>query len=175
VRTFFVVALAAVLVISFGIATGSQTLSRSSAANQTSRASQPNTFQGVWQAVEVILTGPAARKLKPLPNLTFFAATHYSRTHVSAVAPLPILADPAKATADELRATWGPFVGEAGTYETSGDRITLRPIIAKNPAAIGTSIVYSYKFEADTLLLTAVSDRSGPVRYPETIRLTRVE
>ena len=31
--------------------------------------------------------------------------------------PRPVLADAAKADADELRATWGPFVAEAGTYE----------------------------------------------------------
>ena len=42
-----------------------------------------------------------------------------------------------KATADELRAAWGPFVGEAGTYEvTTGNVITMRPIAAKNPAAM---------------------------------------
>ena len=82
-----------------------------------------------------------------------------------------MLADPAKATADQLRATWGPFVGEAGAYEITGNMITLRPLVAKNPAAEGSSIVYSYKLEGDALEVSFVSDRNGAVPYPETIKL----
>jgi len=37
-----------------------------------------------------------------------------------------------RATGDELRAAWGAFVGEGGTYEMSDRLITLRPEAAKN-------------------------------------------
>jgi hypothetical protein len=147
---------------------------RTGATDQGTGAASAGSLQGVWEAVEVAMTGPPARTLKPQPNLAIFAAKHYSRMHVSG-GPRPVLEDPAKATADELRASWGTFVAEAGTYEVSGDRITMRPTIAKNPAAVGTSIVYSFKLDGTTLRLTAVSDRNGPVRSPETVTLTRVE
>ena len=75
--------------------------------------------------------------------------------------PRPIPADVTKANADELRAVWGPFVGEAGTYEvTGGSVITVRPIVSKNPAVMGpgTSITYSYKLEGDTFTGCGVND-----------------
>ena len=41
------------------------------------------------------------------------------------------------ASADQLRAVWGPFVGEAGTFELSGNNmITMQATVAKNPAAM---------------------------------------
>jgi hypothetical protein len=135
----------------------------------------PVRIQGVWEAVEVKTTGPGARTIKPQPNLALFGATHYSRTQVSADRPRPALEDPATATADELRATWGPFVAEAGTYEIRGNMLTLRPIVAKNPAAVGSAIVYSLLVDGDAIRATSVSDRNGAVRYPETITLMRRE
>jgi hypothetical protein len=172
-RTLFALGFA-VAVISIGIVTGS---SGSSAAgtpvSQNRGGSKTRAIQGVWQATEVRTTDPSARTIQILPNMTFFAATHYSR--ISTERRRPMLADPATATADELRATWGPFVGETGTYEITGNLITLRPIVAKNPAAEGNPIVYSYKFEDDALQVTSVSDRNGAVPFPETIKLIRIE
>ena len=105
-------------------------------------------------------------------------ARHYSRVEVQADGPRPILADIAKASADELRAVWGPFVSEAGTYEvTSGSLITMRPIASKNPAVMGPRvfITYSYKVEGDTLSLTQQRNQSGTFPNPFTLKLTRVE
>jgi hypothetical protein len=71
-------------------------------------------IQGVWQTVEVTVTGPGARTItipKPRPNLMIVTARHYSRVEVQAEQPRPIPADVTKASADELRAVWGPFRG----------------------------------------------------------------
>ena len=130
-------------------------------------------MDGVWRAVEVTRTSPE-ETIVPGPNLSLFSATHYSRVLVAG--PQTAVADPHAATADELRAAWGSFVGEAGTYEMTDRLVTLRPIAAKSAAAVGKSIVFAYRWlDNDTLLLTAVSDRNGPVAHPETIRLVRVE
>ncbi len=132
-------------------------------------------IQGVWQATEVKI---AERTMKPQPNLIIISRTHYSRNEVHAEQPRPVLSDPSKATAEELRATWGPFVGEAGTYELSGDHlITLRPIVAKNPAAASTGAftVYSYKLEGDTLTVTPQRNQNGPIADSVTIKSVRVE
>jgi hypothetical protein len=142
--------------------------------------SKSASIQGVWQAVEVTVTGPGARTIvipEPRPNLVILSARHYSRVSVEAEQPRPMLADPAKATADELRAAWGPFVGEAGTYEVSGNTITMRPIAAKNPAAMtsGAYVTYSFKLDGNTLVVTYLRNQNGPIANPATIKAVRVE
>jgi len=137
-------------------------------------------IQGVWRILEANITGPAVRKIPfaERPNLTIITARHYSRVEVQADGPRPILADVAKASADELRAAWGPFVSEAGTYEVAaGGAITMRPIASKNPAVMGPGvfITYSYKLEGDTLSLTQQRNQNGPFANPFTLKLVRVE
>ena len=145
-----------------------------SAFGQTKRAS----FDGVWQAKEVTLAGPAGpTTFKPGPNLTIFSGRHYSRIDVQTDKPRPVLENPNNATADELRQVWGPLVAEAGTYEVTDNQMTLRPIVAKNPAVMAPNVtlVYSYKLEADTLTLTAQRDRNGPVAHPFSVKLVKIE
>ncbi len=145
-------------------------------AAQTTRES----VQGVWRVVEASITGPAARTIAftDRPNLTIITARHYSRVEVQADGSRPILADVAKASADELRAVWGPLVSEAGSYETAaGGSITMRPIVSKNPAVMGPGvfITYLYKLDGDTLSLTQQRNQNGPFAHPFTLKLVRVE
>jgi hypothetical protein len=158
-------------VLSAGLVAASQ-----SAATQSTRQS----VQGVWKVVEAATTGPGARTIAfaQRPNLTIITASHYSRVEVQADGPRPVLADVAKASADQLRAAWGPFVSEAGTYEvTPGNLITMRPIASKNPAIMGPGvfITYAYNLEADTLSLTQQRNQAGPFANPFTLKLVRVE
>jgi len=159
------------LFAALGVAVASQGI-----AAQSARGS----IQGVWRVVEAVITGPGARTIAfaERPNLTIFTARHYSRSEVQADGPRPVLADVARATADELRAVWGPFVGEAGTYEvTPGSLITMRPIASKNPAVMGPGvfITYSYKLDGDTLSLTQQRNQNAPFANPFTLKLVRVE
>ena len=137
-------------------------------------------IQGVWQVVEVRMPGQNPSTItigEPRPNLTIITARHYSRVQVEAEGPRPVIADVAKATADQLRATWGPFVGEAGTYEIKGNQITMRPIAAKNPAAMmhGAFTTWSFTVTGDTLLITAEGNQNGPIANPVTVKAVRVE
>jgi hypothetical protein len=111
-------------------------------------------------------------------TLGIFHGRHYSRVEVHAEQPRPLLADQATASADQLRAVWGPFIGEAGVFELSGDNvITMRASVAKNPAAMmsGASSVYLYRRDGDVLTLTQLRTHAGPSPNPITIKLTRVE
>jgi len=142
--------------------------------------SKPGSLQGVWQTVELTTTGPGARTItipEPRANLTIMTARHYSRVEVQAEKPRPILADVAKASADELRAAWGPFVAETGTYEVKGDQITMRPVASKNPAVMGPGvfITYSYKLEGNTLWITQLRNQTGPFANPFTAKIVRIE
>ena len=150
-------------------------LSSQGSAQQSTRES----LEGVWRVVEAAITGPGARTIAfgERPNLTIITARHYSRVEVQADGPRPILADVAKASADDLRAVWGPFVGEAGTYELTPGLLTMRPIASKNPAVMGPGvfITYSYKLDGDTLSLTQQRNQNGPFANPFTLKLVRLE
>jgi hypothetical protein len=142
-------------------------------------AAEPNAaVQGVWRTLEVVVPGAAGRTFKPTATLAIFHGRHYSRVEVQAEQPRPLLGNPAEASADQLRAVWGPFVAEAGTFEMSGsDVITMRATVAKNPAAMrdGASSVYTFRREGDTLTLTEVRTPAGPSAQPITITLKRVK
>jgi hypothetical protein len=137
-------------------------------------------LQGAWQAVEVTISGPVKRTItipEPRPNLTVITAKHYSRVQVEAEGARPAIADVTKASADDLRAAWGPFYAEAGTYEVTGNVITLRPVAAKNPAAMtpGAFTTWSFTMESNTLQVTAERNQNGPIANPVSVKLVRVE
>jgi hypothetical protein len=142
-------------------------------------AAEPNAaVQGVWRTREVVVPGVAGRTFKPTATLAIFHGRHYSRVEVHAEQPRPLLGNPADASADQLRAVWGPFVAEAGTFEVSGSEvITMRATVAKNPAAMrdGAASVYTYRRQGDTLTLTEVRTPAGPSAQRVTVTLTRVE
>ena len=135
-------------------------------------------FEGVWRTLEVVVQGPKPQTFRPEATLAIFHGKHYSRVEVHAERPRPSLKDPAAASADELRAVWGPFVGEAGTFELSGNNVlTMQATVAKNPAAMagGATSVYTYQRKGDTLMLTQVRTHAGPSPASITIKLARVE
>ena len=149
------------------------------AADTAAGQSSSGSVQGVWQAVEVTFPGTSPRTIKipePRPNLTIITARHYGRVQVDSEEPRPVPTDIAKSTADELRAVWGPFVGEACTAQTSeGHVITMHPIVAKNPAAMksGAFTTWSYRRDGNTMRLTATANQNGPVD-PVTVTVIRV-
>ena len=135
-------------------------------------------FEGVWKTVEVVVPGPTRQTFRSAATLAIFHGKHYSRVEVHAEGPRPVLKDPATASADELRAVWGPFVAEAGTFEvTDTNVVTMQATVAKNPAAMtpGAASVYTYRREGDLMTLTQVRTPAGPMSNPITITLTRVE
>src|SRR5215216_7829114 len=143
------------------------------------RGEKPGSIEGVWQAVEVKVTGPNPRTVtipEPRANLTILTAKHYSRVEDHAEGPRPPLVNPANATADELRAVWGSFLGEAGTYEIAGNVITMRASVAKNPAAMARDAftTRTFRLQGDTLWVTDQRNQSGPIANPATAKLVRV-
>jgi hypothetical protein len=137
-----------------------------------------DSVRGVWRTAEVRLTGPNAATFTQPPSIGIITAKYYSRVEIHGDPRRPALADASKATADELRATWGPFFAEAGTYElAAGNALTMHPVITKNPAAMSSAwyVTYTYRVNGDTLWLTEQRNQRGPIANPMTIKLTRVE
>ena len=77
-----------------------------------------------------------------------------------------------------LRAIWGPLLANAGTYEISGDLMTIHPLVAKIPVVMkaGANEVYRFRIEGKTLTLRQVRNARGiAVGSAPTFQFVRVE
>jgi len=140
--------------------------------------SAQNGLRGVWRITHVTLKGNQPQAIEsPQPSLLILAGQHYSRTELHTDRSRPSLESSAGATADQLRAVWGPFYAEAGRYEVSGNVLTLHPEVAKSPAAMANGAYSSNTFRVagDTLWISSVRDQKGPVAQPVSLKLVRVE
>jgi len=139
-------------------------------------SSRGASIEGVWRTAQVTVNGQVITQIEP--NLDIITAKHYSRVEIHAgPGARPNVADATNATADELRQMWGPVVAEAGSYEVTATTLTMRPVVSKNPASMGSGVFFSYRYRlaGDTLWLTPDRDNRGPAKSSPTIKLTRVE
>ncbi len=135
---------------------------------------------GTWRVTEIRVTGPNARTIShPQPGLFIFTGNHYGALFIDSDQPRPELQPPQQKTptAEELLATWGPVTAASGTYEISGNTLTTRPAVAKNPQVMAPGNVqfYTFKIDKNTLTLTRTRNRDTPVANPTTIILTKIE
>ena len=135
---------------------------------------------GTWSVTEIKTTGPNARVIShPQPGLLIFTGNHYSLMIIESDQPRAMVQEPQqkKPTADELLEAWGPFTAAAGTYEISGNILTTRPTVAKNPQVMapGNVQLNTFKIEKNTLALVRTRNGETPVANPTTITFIRVE
>jgi hypothetical protein len=112
-------------------------------------------LEGVWQTMEVkTIGGSNSGTFSKEPGILIFTGKHYSM--MLPISDTRTQVDPSKATADQLRDLYGPFIANAGTCEVSGDALTLRPIVAKNPRVLKVPPTkYSFHVDGDTLTITS--------------------
>ena|SRR5687768_11408512 len=144
-------------------------------------------IQGVWRKAEVTVTNPSqAPNALPKgthtdvqPGVLIFTAKHYSVINDTGGKPRPKtpFKVQGKPTAEEMQTQWGPFQANAGTYELTGTSLTLRPIVAKNPALQGGGVSrYNVKHDGNNLWLTQVEVSTvGKVENQPVVKYTRVE
>jgi len=135
---------------------------------------------GTWSVTEIRITGPNARTIThPQPGLLIFTGNHYSLMIIESDQARAEVESPQtkKPTADELLATWGPFTAASGTYEISGNTLTTRPTVAKNPQVMapGNVQLNTFKIEKNTLTITRTRNGNTPAANPTTIILTKIE
>ena len=141
-----------------------------------SAVAQSRSIQGVWKLNEQTTQGKT--KIMSQPSMYVFTKKHYSVIYVSSETPRAEIADLSKLTADELRATFvNNFVANAGTYEFKNGKLTMHPMVAKNPGFMGPSRWARSAVTIDGNALTLVSEETdqGPAANPTTSKLTRIE
>ena len=123
---------------------------------------------GQWKAVQ--------------PGQFIFAQSRYTAVWVPQADPRAISKKRWEPTTEEKIAHFESVVANAGTYDVSGSRVTLRPIVAKMPEFAGGNLTYEFRFESGDLVLEAIDERSvDNIRPPdfettrERLRLRRIE
>jgi len=143
-------------------------------------------IQGVWRVVEVTITNPAPARgwqkgthTDVQPGMLFFAGRHYSIITDVGTKPRPTtpVKVQGKPTLEETLERWGPFVANAGTYELSGTTLTMRAMVAKNPAIQGEKdgVRFTIKLDGNNLWLTQLENASGKIANPTTAKYERLE
>jgi hypothetical protein len=156
-------------VISLAIVTG--------AAGWVNAQSKPSPLEGAWTIQQITFAKPPANPPNKPTGLFLFVGNHYS-TQIVNDSSRPNFGEggAAKATADQLRAIWGPLTSNSGTFTVSGNTIRYVATVAKNPAVMaGGSFEDTFTLNGDTLLLTQVKNQAGPIANPATVRLTRAK
>jgi len=128
----------------------------SAAAEQNGTGAGP--LEGVWREAEIVVTGANASTIQnPQPSLYIFTPTHYAMMGTFGDRPRE-LHKALDATNEEKIAAYNSFWGNAGTYEVTGDTVTIRPIIARMPNFMtGGLQKFQFRLDGDTLWLTGKS------------------
>lgn len=153
----------------------------------------PPSIHGVWRNVERVIPAstnpgdridpfghvPVGTQADVQPGLLIITKGYYSRTTDTAERPRPKngYATPQQPTVEELQARWGPFAANAGTYELSGDVLTLRPLVSKEPRdqVEGGFARLRVVLEGDRLSLTPIENSQGRIAAGVTSSYVRVE
>lgn len=144
-------------------------------------------LEGAWKVAEIVVMGAnASNTPNPQPGLFIFTRTHYGYLYVPGNQARTLF-KAEEPTDPEKIVAFDSFVGNTGTYETSGTTLTIRPMVARYPNCMGGGFMkYQFRVEGNTLLLTQktadVNCRLGQRAVPSTgpasetrLKLTRVE
>jgi hypothetical protein len=137
------------------------------------RAGGPSPLDGAWKLVDTRAGDGTITRNQP--GMRFFVDGHFGTVLVNGTAPRPTTPLAPDATAEQLTAVYGPFTAQAGTFEVSGQTITTRPLVAKDPAVMvsGNFSRLTYRIRGDSLWLSQVETQAGPVANPTTSKYVR--
>lgn len=143
-----------------------------------SGAASAQNVAGVWRLDEAKTTGADAKTTTyTQPNLYLFTKGYYSVIRVEGDAPR-MTDDLSTMNAQQLQDTFVKnFTANAGTYDVKAGTLTMKVMIAKSPSymAGGNWSSYKVKLSGNKMTLTSVATKSGAVKDPATMTLTRVE
>jgi hypothetical protein len=135
-------------------------------------------LEGAWVVQDITSAKLPDPPFNKPTGLIQFTGHHYSMIYLTdSVRPNFAQGGAAKATADQLRAVWGPLTSNGGTFTVSGSAIRFVPSVGKNPAVEAGGVWFedAFTLEGDTLVLTQTHGNNGPAANPLTIRLTRAK
>jgi hypothetical protein len=143
--------------------------------------SQEAPIVGAWKILDstLYIPGPGA-SWRPRGESMFIytAGGHFSLMELDTPDPRPTAPLDSTTTVAQLRAVWGPFFANAGTYRIAGDTLTHWPTVSRNPGGMLPGAFTSYTVRmigTDTLIFTPIRNRNGAIPNPLSGRLVRIE
>ncbi len=129
-------------------------------------------LQGAWAVTSWEVEGEMIPD--PQPGLIVFTGTHYSMMYVNQAEPRDRYAGESLTDAEMLVA-YRSLTANSGRYEVSGNELTTRAYVAKDPNYMGdwpeNALTYTFRMEGETLHLDWPSDwfsaRKGTFRKVE--------
>lgn len=141
-------------------------------------------FEGVWRVAEIRYVGPDGHSTNDAPQsgIIVFTTRHYSMIWTPGDAPRRMFAKRWQPSPEEKIASFDAVAANSGTYDWTGTRVTLHPIVAKSPDFMGGEALCEYHFAGDTLwiTMTRATSRDGVcdpscVSSVTPIKLVRIE
>jgi Lipocalin-like domain len=153
----------------------------------SAQSSTKKSIEGVWKVTEIVVTGEDAVNVpSPQPGLIIFTEKHYSVMWIPGNQPRTLFKGESP-TNEEKIAAYDSFVANAGSYEVTGETLTLHPVVSRSPNFMaGGSAKNQFRIEGTTLCLLQkntdlsvrtgdrVATSSGPASETR-LKLTRVE
>ena len=153
----------------------------------SAQSSTKKPIEGAWKVIEIVVTGDNASNIStPQPGLILFTQKHYSSMWVPGNQPRSLFKGESP-TDQEKIAAYDSFVANAGTYEVTGETLTLHPVVSRSPNFMaGGSAKNQFRIEGTTLWLIQkntdlslrtgdrVAAASGPASETR-LKLSRVE
>ena len=148
-----------------------------SASARVDAQSGASALEGAWAVQETSYAKPTDVPVSRPTGLIVFSGQRYAAVILDdTTRPELAAAEVDAASANLLRAVYGPLEGNAGAFVVSGSTLTLRPAVAKNtfPMAPGFFLEHTFTLDGDTLVLTRTRTSLGPTDNALTRRFTRV-
>jgi hypothetical protein len=119
-------------------------------------AQEENPVRGAW-IVTSWEAPDGTQNTEPQPGIFVFTEAHYSIMFVSSAEPRAQFSGD-EMTDAEKAAAYNTITANSGRYEVSGDQLTTRAYVAKNPNYMGAwpenASTYTFQVEGDMLDLT---------------------
>jgi len=120
---------------------------------------QASRFEGAWKHIGgEVVTPDSSYEVRPINGLVVIHGRYFSQTW----APTPRIGVPQAGgpmDAASKAARYDVITTNAGTIEVSSKTFVSHFLEAKNPALVGQSVTYEYRFHGDTLF----TSRSDPI------------
>lgn len=124
-----------------------------------------NPLEGAWAATSWDVAGEAIGE--PQPGLIVFTGTHYTMMYVNGAEARPRY-EGEELTDPEKLAAYDSFTANSGRYEVSGNELTTRAFVAKDPNYMNdwpdNASTYSFELEGNTLRVSWPTDWPGGIR-----------
>lgn len=122
-------------------------------------------LEGTWRVAEIRRLGPDGQSAdpSPQPGIIVFTARHYSMLWTPEGRRRLMFARRWQPTDAEKLASFDGLEASSGTWDDSGDVLTLHPIVSKVPDLMGGRLRCEYVLVGDSLWLTVteVTARDG--------------